>query len=370
LQIISKAPEPLYLTSRRRRGRGIKTTEDKSEKQQCSKEEGGAAASRKRKRDEGNDNLTPYPTTKMFAGGPLYELQRFLGKHQLHSFYGGFAAKNITTIKALKKLSKEEIMKICAEMKMPKVAMERLLEELGHKKKKAPVTVPAKLQPTVPKHNKKPVKNNKAPAIGKTGETSSMEAKIEEKKENGYLSKTQASTYYHFKSTDKSQAAKYDAKKVEDESKAQFKAAKGASAWNPGNTFEDRDFTTFANARWKEMMKGFKFEGFGNVRVSRMSATNMDYSIIINRGRIKYIYDMAFTCEWKCEIEGTKVEGTLKVSEIAPDEDEDDWEYDVIVTKGGAVAGAIPKDVIMNNKPVIWGMIRELLAELKAKGPA
>merc|ERR1712014_491992 len=109
-------------------------------------------------------------------------------------------------------------------------------------------------------------------------------------------------------------AAKFDAKKVEDPSKAVvWKAAKGASAWNPGNTFEDRDFTSACNKLWEKMMIGFNWPGT-SLRVKSFSKTTMDYSILINRGKVKYIYDFSFKLEWTGKIDDKKVKGDLTMS--------------------------------------------------------
>lgn len=312
----------------------------------------------------------------MFGGGNSFtpELQRYLGKYQLHQFFGGFAAKNITSTAQLKKMSKEEIMKIGETMNMPVPAMDRLLEVLKKvPKKKETVSTPAS-QDEKPKigGGPRPPTNHERKSDQKTDDS-------QDDSQDGGKSKTEASTYYHFKSTDKDMAAKFDAKKVEEGQSVEWKTAKGASAWNPGNTFEDRSFTTFANNRWKEMMTKWGWPGT-DLRIKSFSKTNMEYSIIINRGKIKFIYDMSFTCQWVGKIDGTKVKGKLSVSDVMSDSTDDEWEFDVVseerntatmtaAHKRRNAALNTARALIESGKQIIFDKLHELLKELKAKGP-
>jgi len=295
----------------------------------------------------------------MFGGNSFTpELQRYLGKYQLHQFFGGFAAQNITSTAQLKKLSKEAIMKIGDSMNMPRPAMDRLLEVLKKIPKKGKTTTPASasekpsVAPRPPTNHERKTESGSADVIPSGGEKKS---------------KTEDSTYYHFKSTDKDQAAKFDAKKVEAGTGVEWKAAKGASAWNPGNTFEDRNFTPFANKRWKEMMTKWGWPGT-NLRIKSFSKTNMEYSIIINRGKIKFIYDMSFTCQWVGKIDGNDIEGKLSVSEIMSDSDADEWEFDIEIDKQDS-SHYTARALIESSKDLIFDKVRALLKELKSKGP-
>jgi len=282
------------------------------------------------------------------------EFQRFLGKHQLHSFFSGFAKRNLTTTKKVKALETKEILSIAAEMKMPQAAVDRLLEVLGRKEKKKEPNIPA-TEPRPPTNRKE---TSDAKPKGEKTDSKPKDAKTNGDTENGAAT---ASSYYHFKSTDKEKAHKYDAKKVDPKKATVWKPAAGASAWNPGNTFEDRDFTTDANALWKKMMTGFEWPGL-NLKIHAFSTTAMDYSIIMNRGKVKYIYDCSFTAKWKGVVDGTKVEGTLEMADISADDD--DWEFSVYAKNSDASTNTAVA-LIQSSKQLILDKIDEFLTTLK-----
>merc|ERR1719461_262023 len=104
-------------------------------------------------------------------------------------------------------------------MNVPPAAVERFMEILGksEKKKPAPSTKTAKASESLPKK-----------VQASTTATSTTAPTVTSKKSPSARTKTETSSYYHFKSTDKAMAAKYDAKKVEDEKKVQWKTMNGA----------------------------------------------------------------------------------------------------------------------------------------------
>jgi len=290
------------------------------------------------------------------------ELQTFMGKHHIHHFYGAFAARNIDTLKALRALKETEILSICASMNMPRPAVERLLEESGIRKKKGQQSSTATTTKTAKKTN------TQSKSGGKTLRKREDKQAVEGTSNNAGKTKTEASSYYHFASTPAEEAKKFQPKKIDhsEASNKQFNTAIGASKWNPGNTYEDRDYTNLANEKWLAMMKEFRFPGSA-LRVDSFPKLAMDFSIVCTRNKIKYIYDMAFTLKWKGKVGDDKVSGKLQMSDIMPDEDPEDWEWCVTGEKNDA-AHQSAMAIVESSRDMICGNIKLLIAQFKEKG--
>jgi len=282
------------------------------------------------------------------------KLQTFMGKHHIHHFYGGFAQRGIETLDALRALPLSDIISICGEMNMPRPAIDRLLEESGIRSKKNAQT---------PRENSK--KNTKSK---KSKDPPGNEKKVEKKQFATGITKTEASSYYHFASTPADQAKKFQPKKVDhtEASSKQFNAAVGASKWNPGNTFEDRDYTKQANEMWSEMMKDFKWPRSA-LKIVSFPKLSMEFSIVSTRNKIKYIYDMAFTAKWKGKVGGEKVSGKLEMWDIMPDDDPEDWEWSVSSHNGNA-AHQSAGETINKSRDLITSNLKQLISQLTQKG--
>jgi len=284
------------------------------------------------------------------------KLKTFMGKHHIHHFYGGFAQRGIETLKALRALPLSEIISICGEMNMPRPAIDRLLEESGiRKKKNAKATSLHTKKSMQTKKSKDPLKNEK-----KVEKKASFDGKVGK-------TKTEVSSYYHFASTPADQAEKFRPKKIahSEASSKQFNTAAGASRWNPGNTFEDRDYTKQANQIWSEMMKDFKWPR-SSLRIDSFPKLAMDFSIVCTRNKIKYIYDMAFTAKWKGQVGGEKVSGKLEMWDIMPDDDPENWEWCISTSKNNAAhqsAGAL----INNSRDLITANLKQLISRFEQK---
>jgi len=279
-----------------------------------------------------------------------------MGKHHIHHYYGAFASKGITTLKTLRALPLKELLAICTSANMPQPAIDRLLEESGIRKK-------TQTSQKVSKPNVKPAEDKGSLSAKKFNGV--MEKKNSE--EAGVQkSKTEASSYYHFASTPAEQAKKFAPKKVTDIETKQFITAAGASKWNPGNTYEDRDYTKLANEKWESMMRGFRWPG-SNIRVDNFPKVNMSFSIVCTRNKIKYIYDMEFTLQWKGKVGDEKVKGKLEMSDIMPDEDPEDWEWNVTTDKNNA-AHQSAKAIVESSRDMINANLKLLIAQFKSKG--
>jgi len=298
----------------------------------------------------------------MRSGMPQGELQRFMGKHKIHHFYGVFASKGICTLKALRALPEKEILKMCTTANMPPAAIDRLLEASGIRMKKVQAN---QVSAPIITHTKR--SEDKVEVETKNYNEEKATKPREDEKGNMEKSKTEASTYYHFASTPADQAKKFAPKKVTTAGGGkQFTTAVGASKWNPGNTFEDRDYTNLANEKWETMMRGFRWPG-SNIRVDTFPKVSMDFSIVCTRNKIKYIYDMAFTLQWKGKVGDDKVKGKLEMSDIMPDEDPADWEWCVTTDKNDA-AHRSAKAIVEASRHMINGKLKLLIAQFKAKG--
>jgi len=299
----------------------------------------------------------------MFGSGRT-ELQTFMGKHHIHHYYGGFLARKIETLKALRALSEEEVISICSSMNMPRPAVDRLLEESGIRKKKGMQSA------SRPATHKSPQKTSirSSNSVGSDSKVEKQRVYHEEKsmKDNPGISKTEASSYYHFASTPAEQAKKFQPKKITDASSKQFNTAAGASKWNPGNTYEDRDYTKLANDKWLAMMNEFRWPR-SNLRVDSFPKLAMDFSIVCTRNKIKYIYDMAFTVKWKGKVGDDKVTGKLQMSDIMPDEDPEDWEWNVTADKNDA-AHRSAMAIVGSSRDIFTVKLKELIAQFMEKG--
>jgi len=187
-------------------------------------------------------------------------------------------------------------------------------------------------------------------------------------KEKQGKTKAKVSRYYHFASTPPELAKKFQPKKITDteiQSK-QFNTQVGASKWNPGNTWEDRDYTTLVNEKWSAMMKEFYWYE-ASLYVDSFPKLAMDFSIVCARNKVKYIYDMSFTLAWKGRVNGQQVSGTLRMSDIMPDWEEDDWEWNVTVEQNDG-PHRTAKAIVESSRYRINANLHQLIENFRKKG--
>jgi len=245
---------------------------------------------------------------------------------------------------------------------MPRPAVDRLLEESGIRKKKGQQSSTALTKKTAKKTS------TESESSQQTLQKQGVQQETVMSKNDAGKTKTEASSYYHFASTPAEEAKKFQPKKIDgsDASSKQFNTAIGASKWNPGNTYEDRDYTNLANEKWLAMMKEFRWPGSA-LRVDSFPKLAMDFSIVCTRNKIKYIYDMAFTLKWKGKVGDDKVSGKLHMSDIMPDEDTEDWEWNVTAEKKDA-AHESAMAIVNSSRDMICGNLKLLIAQFKEKG--
>ncbi|TYZ64156.1 hypothetical protein PybrP1_004450 [[Pythium] brassicae (nom. inval.)] len=116
-------------------------------------------------------------------------------------------------------------------------------------------------------------------------------------------------------------------KKVADGSAVQIKSVDGGSAWNVGNTFEERDMTAWAKTRVETLFAGVTVPlpasaGLaGVVAAGAVRDVTGDASIAVVRGAKRYIFDLAFTLECALELGdgGDRVTGELRFLDVSSD---------------------------------------------------
>ncbi|KAL3665919.1 hypothetical protein V7S43_009339 [Phytophthora oleae] len=111
-------------------------------------------------------------------------------------------------------------------------------------------------------------------------------------------------------------------KKVEDPNKVQIKSVNGGSAWNQGNTFEEKDMTSWAKGKLEKIVSGISAPlGAGEGVVSSKEVSNLegDASIAVVRGAKRYIFDFTFTLACTLQQGDNTVAGELKFLDLSSD---------------------------------------------------
>lgn len=117
----------------------------------------------------------------------------------------------------------------------------------------------------------------------------------------------------------------------------------GGSAWNQGNTFEEKDMTAWAKGRLEALLANVTATvDAGVVSSSAVSGLSGDASIAVVRGAKRYIFDFNFSL--KCSLQPSAagesaVEGELKFLDLSSDSGDD---YDVealVATRYSSAAG-------------------------------
>nr|CCA23467.1 hsp90like protein putative [Albugo laibachii Nc14] len=126
-------------------------------------------------------------------------------------------------------------------------------------------------------------------------------------------------------------------KLVKDPNAVQIKSVEGASAWNQGNTFEEKNMTAWAKEKIEALLQNLSVTCqaaplTGQLSVVSVTDLNGDASIAVVRGSKRYIYEFTFRLKCSLAINGTdeKVEGYLKYLDFSSDNDDyDEVEVDV-----------------------------------------
>lgn len=270
----------------------------------------------------------------MFGSDPINDsLLKELGSAGLHPFVQSLRFHGINKLNDLRKKSINEIKELGKKIDMPFSAVNRLLEildknvEVGYKGFKS--TTKSSKKENILAKTKDSTQNNKIKNIN-------AELKIN-------------SSYYHFLSTNKEEAVRYNAKKISNIDKAKWKTHLGHSSWNPGNTTESKDFTKQAKEKLKQQLLNFPL---GSLLITNVEKIEGDFTVVCTRGKIKYIYDISFEAEWSGIIRNRKVNGKLEISDIMSDDNYDDWNTNCKLTKSNKFQLSA-KNIILSTLPEI-----------------
>ncbi len=123
------------------------------------------------------------------------------------------------------------------------------------------------------------------------------------------------SSYYHFKSTPAEEAARYAPKPIDASSAAAAPKPAGGSAWNAAGTWEEKDLTSWAHERLKEILPTVEIPAHSDCRATINSVTKVtgDVTVIFSRGKKRPGYDLTISCDWSGEFKSAQGKGTIEI---------------------------------------------------------
>uniref|UniRef100_M4BXX9 Activator of Hsp90 ATPase AHSA1-like N-terminal domain-containing protein n=1 Tax=Hyaloperonospora arabidopsidis (strain Emoy2) TaxID=559515 RepID=M4BXX9_HYAAE len=200
------------------------------------------------------------------------------------------------------------------------------VQELATKQKGAPVVAPSKKVMT----RVQETRSSPAPSATRTTSTADSSV-VEEDAEiighvRGYkkLADGRVTTFFNNELTEEAKQLIGDIapKQVQDLNAVQIKSVDGGSAWNQGNTFEEKDMTAWAKGKLETIVAGVSApldteEGVvTSVQVSNLEG---DASIAVVRGAKRYIFDFAFTLACTLTQGANVATGELKFLDLSSD---------------------------------------------------
>ena len=125
------------------------------------------------------------------------------------------------------------------------------------------------------------------------------------------------SSYYLYPSTNKEEAQRYQPQRVQ-----------GASVWNTGATMETFDYSEWMKQRIESLLMSLEFHN-GKIKITEVMRCDGFATILLTRKEYKYGFDFWFDCKWKGIVDAVECEGTLRMDDVASDEAEDEWIYQI-----------------------------------------
>lgn len=159
-------------------------------------------------------------------------------------------------------------------------------------------------------------------------------------------------------------------KKIEQKVEQVASTDDGASVWNTAGTFESRDLTPWATDRLTAALKAMSCSvpDGGDCSVKEVKDVTGDASINFKGGKRKPFCDMSATVNWEMSLPGSKLEGSIALTDITAD---GDFEIEVTVPARKSTDVAVKPAVIAAVKKALKNCATETLtsfiAELKAK---
>lgn len=290
---------------------------------------------------------------------------KWLGGIGLHSFNEGFRSVAITKKKQLSKMSEAEIKATCKKFNMPDAAIARLLESL-QKKSGAKKSVTASQSSTRPK----PKTTSNASNKPKIKETPEEKTSAPPSATNVSRSKSQLkSQYYHGRpvQTNEYQPTKVTSKQQIEQS--QFKQS-GGSAWNPGNTTEERNLSKYIQDGLTNKLLALQFKN--GLRICKVTKVEGHASFFFARGKWSAMYDeWKFEAKWDGVICDNKVSGTIKLDRVIDmqdfEEDPEEEFPELKVTKEKSDSDHnIAKRMMRTSRPLFIKLIQDQVKDLRA----
>ncbi|GLD98104.1 hypothetical protein PINS_up006801 [Pythium insidiosum] len=216
------------------------------------------------------------------------------------------------------------------------------LKDLAQKQAEAAKQAPPQQPQSTPKVTRIEVVENEANSAA-TKQTNGVDKVVIDDEEivghvRGYkkLADGRVTTFFNNELTDEAKRLIGDIapKKVEDPNLVQIKNVEGGSAWNVGNTFEEKDMTAWAKTTIEGLLSGISTPlGSipGTIKVTEVSELKGDASIAVVRGKKRYIFDFTFALSCTATLEdGSTVDGELRFLDASADAG-GDYDVEVVV---------------------------------------
>ncbi|GLD91837.1 hypothetical protein PINS_up000370 [Pythium insidiosum] len=111
-------------------------------------------------------------------------------------------------------------------------------------------------------------------------------------------------------------------KKVEVAPEVAQPVAHEGSAWNAAGTFEERNFSKWAEQKWSEVFTSKTFvDGPHEATFKAPEKINGDASICVVRGKKRFLFDYTFKLPFEVKIGASKYKGSYEMHDISSDGD-------------------------------------------------
>eukprot|EP00474_Spongospora_subterranea_P006568 CRZ07026.1 hypothetical protein [Spongospora subterranea] len=128
------------------------------------------------------------------------------------------------------------------------------------------------------------------------------------------------SSYYFFKSTPVEVAQKFAPQRVEVHVENSV-AADGTSVWNKGNTWEERDLSSWASETISSLLMSVKIPcaASDNLAFKSVETTKSHATIVFVRGKKRHGYEIGVLAKWSGMVGGKVVEGKVEFPDVEDD---------------------------------------------------
>jgi len=127
---------------------------------------------------------------------------------------------------------------------------------------------------------------------------------------------------------------------------------------------EKEDRSKWARKRFEELVIGLEFDSPFGIEVTEVKFSTLSCVIDRSRGRPMVVYSLDFDLTWEGLVDGTSVEGKIRMEDIMPGEEEAEWYYEVQVNDGDA-AHIRAGNVVRNGRQIIVDTVAVLIEELQ-----